>query len=113
MGAVVSYATRVKVDQLGVSAADVERHSVVSQPVAEQMATGVSRLLNTDCAIATTGVAGPGGGTPDNPVGTVWMAVRVGERIVSQRKHYPGTRDRVITRATTDALLLLLAQLRG
>ncbi|MBQ7691069.1 MAG: CinA family nicotinamide mononucleotide deamidase-related protein [Muribaculaceae bacterium] len=113
VGAVVSYATRVKVDQLGVSAADVERHSVVSQPVAEQMATGVSRLLNTDCAIATTGVAGPGGGTPDNPVGTVWMAVRVGERIVSQRKHYPGTRDRVITRATTDALLLLLAQLRG
>ena len=112
VGAVVSYATRVKLDQLGVNPSDVERHTVVSQPVAEQMAAGVSRLLGTDCAIATTGIAGPGGGTPDNPVGTVWMAVRVGERIVSQRKHYPGTRDRVITRATTDALLLLLNQLR-
>ncbi len=112
VGAVVSYATRVKLDQLGVNPSDVERHTVVSQPVAEQMAAGVSRLLGTDCAIATTGIAGPGGGTPDNPVGTVWMAVRVGERIVSQRKHYPGTRDRVIIRATTDALLLLLNQLR-
>ena len=112
VGSVVSYATRVKLDQLGVNPDDVERHTVVSQPVAEQMAAGVSRLLHTHCAIATTGIAGPSGGTPENPVGTVWMAVRVGDSIVSQRKHYPGTRDRVITRATTDALLLLLTQLR-
>ena len=113
VGSVVSYATRVKIDQLGVNADDIERHTVVSQTVAEQMATGVCRLLQADCAMATTGIAGPSGGTPDNPVGTVWMAARVGERIVSQRKHYPGSRDRVIARATTDALLLLLSLLQN
>ena len=113
VGSVVSYATRVKIDQLGVNADDIERHTVVSQTVAEQMATGVCRLLQADCAMATTGIAGPSGGTPDNPVGTVWMAARVGERIVSQRKHYPGSRARVIARATTDALLLLLSLLQN
>ncbi len=108
VGSVVSYATRVKTEQLGVAEADVERHTVVSQPVAEQMAQGVASLLKAHCAVATTGIAGPGGGTDLNPVGTVWMAARVGERTASQRKHYPGSRDRVIARASTDALLLLL-----
>ena len=112
MGGVVSYHRRVKEEQLGVSASDIDRYGVVSQAVAEQMATGVCRLLGTDCAVATTGVAGPGGGTPDTPIGTVWMAARCGKRMVSQCKHIPGHRQRVIARATNDALLLLLSLLR-
>lgn len=112
VGSVVSYATAVKVSQLHVPQQVVDEHTVVSQPVAELMAQGVSKLLGTSCSIATTGVAGPGGGTPKSPVGTVWMAVQVGDRVVSRRKHYPGSRDRVITRATNDAFLLLLETLR-
>ena len=109
VGGVVSYHPDVKVRQLGVSAADIDRYGVVSQTVAEQMTTGVCRLLGTDCAVATTGVAGPGGGTPETPVGTVWMAARCGNRMVAQCKRIPGHRQRVIARATNDALLLLLS----
>lgn len=112
VGGVVSYHRDVKEKQLGVSASDIDTYGVVSQTVAEQMATGVCRLLGTDCAVATTGVAGPGGGTPDTPVGTVWMAARCGDRMVSQCKHIPGHRQRVIARATNDALLLLLSILQ-
>ena len=112
VGGVVSYHRDVKEKQLGVSASDIDTFGVVSQTVAEQMATGVCRLLGTDCAVATTGVAGPGGGTPDTPVGTVWMAARCGDRMVSQCKHIPGHRQRVIARATNDALLLLLSILQ-
>ena len=112
VGGVVSYHRDVKEKQLGVSASDIDTFGVVSQTVAEQMATGVCRLLGTDCAVATTGVAGPGGGTPDTPVGTIWMAARCGDRMVSQCKHIPGHRQRVIARATNDALLLLLSILQ-
>lgn len=110
-GSVVSYATRIKTTLLNVNASDVEQYSVVSEPVVKGMAEGVARLLGTDCAVATTGVAGPGGGTDENPVGTVWMAAKVGDRTICERKHYPGERDRVITRVTSDALLLLLSLL--
>ena len=112
-GSVVSYATAIKTDVLGVNQDDVDRYTVVSEPVARQMAAGVARVLGTDCSIATTGIAGPGGGDDENPVGTVWMAVNVCGNIVTVKKHYPGTRDRVITRATTDSLLLLLNHLQG
>lgn len=111
LGAVVSYHRQVKQRQLGVSASDIDCYGVVSQTVAEQMATGVAHLLGSDCAVSTTGVAGPGGGTPETPVGTVWMAARCGERMLTQCRHIPGHRDRVISRATNDALLLLLSLL--
>lgn len=112
VGSVVSYATRVKTDLLEVNKADVDRYTVVSEVVAREMVEGVSRLLNTDCAVATTGIAGPGGGTDENPVGTVWMAAKVRNRVRCEKKHYPGERSRVITRATNDALLLLLSMLK-
>ena len=111
IGSVVSYHSDVKVHMLGVSQEVIERETVVSRPVAEQMACGVADRLHTDCAIATTGIAGPGGGTPENPVGTVWIAARVGGKVQSKRVHIPGHRDRVIARATNDALLLLLQML--
>lgn len=107
-GAVVAYHNEVKTRQLGVAPADLATHGAVSQQVVEQMADGVCRLLGTDCAVATSGVAGPSGGTPDKPVGTVWMAAKCGTRVVSQCRHIPGHRERVIERATNDALLLLL-----
>ena len=110
-GAVVSYANEVKIDLLGVNEQDIIDHGVVSEPVVRQMAVGACRAIGTDCAIATSGIAGPGGGTPTKPVGTVWMAAKCGDRVVAHVKQLPGDRDRVITRATLEAQLLLLSLL--
>ena len=110
-GAVVSYANEVKTSLLSVNEQDIINHGVVSEPVVRQMAEGACRAIGTDCAIATSGIAGPGGGTPTKPVGTVWMAAKCGDRIVTQVKQLPGDRNRVITRATTEAQLLLLTLL--
>ncbi|WP_407402999.1 CinA family nicotinamide mononucleotide deamidase-related protein [Sodaliphilus sp.] len=107
-GSVTCYDTKVKINQLGVPQDVVDEYTVVSQPVVEQMVQGVCDLLGCDCSIATSGVAGPGGGTEETPVGTVWMAAKAGNRVVSQVKRFPGDRDRVINRATTEAMLLLL-----
>ena len=108
-GAVVSYANEVKMSLLGVNEQDIIDHGVVSEPVVLQMVEGACRAIGTDCAIATSGIAGPGGGTPTKPVGTVWMAAKCGDKVVAQVKQLPGDRDRVITRATLEAQLLLLS----
>ncbi len=73
LGGVVSYANEVKIHQLGVSEKDLDEFGAVSKEVALQMAKGVAEKLNTDIGISTTGIAGPGGGTEDKPVGTVWI----------------------------------------
>lgn len=75
MGGVVSYSNEVKNRVLGVRAEDLETYGAVSEPVARQMAEGVRRVCGTTWGVSTTGIAGPTGGTPDKPVGTVWMAV--------------------------------------
>ena len=103
-GTVVSYATSVKEEVLGVNHADVEKYTVVSQQVAEQMATGVRVLLKTDYAVATTGVAGPGGATEENPVGTVWIAVAGQNGVVSKRCNFGKDRGNNIERASITAL---------
>jgi len=112
MGSVVSYSNDVKHHVLGVDQSTLDTFGAVSQPVVEQMACGVSNLTCTDCSIATSGVAGPGGGTPEKPVGTVWMAAKVGDIVISQCHHLPGDRARVIDRATTQVLIMLLKMLR-
>ena len=107
-GSIVSYSNEIKRDLLKVSETVLIEHGAVSGPVVRQMVTGVSELLGTDCAVATSGIAGPGGGTESKPVGTVWMAAKVGDKITSICKHFPGSRDRVIDRATTEAQIMLL-----
>ena len=74
VGGVVSYANEVKTGVLGVDPAVLERHGAVSEPVVRQMARGAARLCGAECAVSVSGIAGPGGGTPEKPVGTVWMA---------------------------------------
>lgn len=111
MGSVVSYSNDVKHRVLGVDQGVLDTCGAVSQPVVEQMASGACHVCGTDCAVATSGVAGPGGGTPDKPVGTVWMAAKVGDIIMSQCHHMPGTRNQIIDRATTQVLIMLLKML--
>jgi PncC family amidohydrolase len=106
VGSVVSYAVEVKERVLGVDVSD----GVVSESTARQMAEGVARLLRTDCAVATTGVAGPGGGSPETPVGTVWMAATRSGKTIAQCGHFMGDREAVILQAA-DAALRLLWQL--
>lgn len=118
MGGVTSYSNEAKVRLLGVSAADIERHGAVSEPVARQMAEGALTRFGTDYAIATTGVAGPGGGTPEKPVGTVWMALawRTGQgRVETQARlmRFGELREQNIERAATHALNMLRLHLLG
>ena len=108
MGSVVSYSNDVKHRVLGVDDTVLEMCGAVSQPVVEQMVNGACAVCHTHCAVATSGVAGPGGGTPDKPVGTVWMAAKVGDIVVSKCHHFNGTRAQIIDRATTHALIMLL-----
>lgn len=112
LGSVISYANTIKADVLGVQESNLMDYGAVSEPVVRQMAEGVCRRLGATCSIATSGIAGPGGGTPDKPVGTVWIAVHTPAGTVSRLVHLPGDRARVIDRATTEALLLLINQLK-
>jgi nicotinamide-nucleotide amidase len=75
MGSSVTYSNESKTRLLNIPASLIEKHGAVSEPVVIAMAESVKKLFNVDCAIATTGVAGPGGGTPEKPVGSVWVGV--------------------------------------
>ena len=110
-GSVVSYANEVKVQVLDVDPSTIEKHGVVSCEVVEQMAKGVRRLLKTDCAIATSGIAGPDGAVPGKPVGTVCIAVAVGDRIVSRKYCFENSRAININRVTHTALLQMISVL--
>ena len=104
-GSVVSYANEVKESLLGVSPRTIGQYGVVSCQVVEEMARGVQRLLHTDCAIATSGIAGPDGATPGKPVGTLALAVACGDKVVSTRITAGTQRERNIERFTHTALL--------
>ncbi len=107
-GGVVAYANQAKIDLLGVDPALIEAHGAVSPEVAEAMALGAIDRFGADTAVAITGVAGPGGGTADKPVGTVWFCVRLAEgATVIRSLQLPGARPDVRERSTTVAMHLL------
>jgi nicotinamide-nucleotide amidase len=107
-GGVVSYSNQAKMDLLGVDPALLEAHGAVSEPVAEAMAAGALKRFGADTAVATTGIAGPGGGTPDKPVGTVCFSVMLGDgTTVTRTRQLPGNRSDVRERSTTVAMHLL------
>lgn len=99
-GAAVTYATPTKTKVIGVPATLIEQFGVVSREVAESMAQGVRRLMEADFGLATTGVAGPSGGTDETPVGTVCMALAAPQGVISQCCHFNGDRESVINQAT-------------
>jgi nicotinamide-nucleotide amidase len=108
-GGVVAYSAEAKAAVLGVSATDIAAHGAVSEAVACQLAQGARRLLRADFAVATTGVAGPTGGTPQAPVGTVWVAVATPDGAATARLLRLGadTRPNIVARAAARALDML------
>lgn len=113
LGGVVSYADAAKTTLLGVPAEEIARHGAVSEETARAMAAGIAQRLGADCAIAVTGIAGPGGGSEEKPVGTVWLAWKAGGVVEARRAGFPGDRDQVRTRASQAAILGLLRRVAG
>lgn len=111
MGSVVAYDNRVKQEVLGVSAENLQQYGAVSEAVVRQMAEGVRNLLHTDYAIATSGIAGPDGGTAEKPVGTVWVAWATPEGTTAECFHLGRLRDQITDRAATKALIRMLGLL--
>ncbi|MDR1679363.1 MAG: competence/damage-inducible protein A [Prevotellaceae bacterium] len=113
-GSVVAYNNEVKEQLLGVSAEDLKQLGAVSQEVVEQMAKGIMCLTNSDIAVATSGIAGPDGGTPEKPVGIVWIAVCTKEKTISRKYQYGnGSRDRNTARASLSAFVMLKEMLEN
>lgn len=111
-GGVVAYADDVKEEVLGVPGDLIRSHGAVSGPVAGAMARGVRSLLGTELAVAVTGIAGPGGGSNEKPVGTVWFGVEGPGGAVTESRHFPGDRAAIRTGAAEHALTLLLGAAR-
>ncbi|MEG1864509.1 MAG: competence/damage-inducible protein A [Alistipes sp.] len=111
LGGVVAYSNAVKSDLLGVNSADIARYGAVSKEVARQMAEGARRVTGADYALATTGIAGPTGGTDAKPVGTVWIAVATPRRTVTLCRPCGTDRGQIIDRATAFAISLLRDEL--
>ncbi len=106
-GSVIAYSNEVKVNVLNVLAGDIEQYGAVSKEVVEQMAVNVRKLLKTDVAIATSGIAGPDGGTEEKPVGTVWIAVSFPNGVLSRDFKFGNVRIQNIERAAQSAILML------
>ena len=112
-GAAVTYANATKTKVLGVPSEMIEKCGVVSQDVVESMATGVRSLMDADYGVATTGIAGPSGGTDENPVGTVWIGVASALGVVSKCFNFGKDRENIINRATIAAYEMLRQELIG
>lgn len=105
----VTYSNEAKAAMLGVDPAEIVRCGAVSEPVARAMAQGAVARSNADVAVAVTGVAGPGGGSAEKPVGLVWFAVATRAGVVSEHHLYPGDRAAVRAATVVQALAMLNA----
>lgn len=112
MGSVVAYDNAVKQQVLGVHPESLEKYGAVSEVVVREMAEGVRALMHTDYAIATSGIAGPDGGSAEKPVGTVWIAWATPQGTTAECFHLGKLREQVTDRACLRALIGLLKQIR-
>lgn len=110
-GSVIAYSNEVKEKILGVKREDIEREGAVSENVVRQMAEGARRILSVDYAVSTSGIAGPGGGSPEKPVGTVWIAVAGPLGTVARKFVFSFTRERNIAKAAVKGLDMLMKEI--
>ncbi len=112
-GGIVAYSNEIKENELHVPKDLIQEHGAVSEEVVTAMARGILKKFDTDLAIAVTGIAGPGGGTPDKPVGTVWIAVGDKNHIITRVFRFGENRERNIYRTTQTALNMLRMLVQG
>lgn len=106
-GGIIAYSNEIKMNVLKVDPEMLEKQGAVSKEVAEQMSDGVRKRLKADFGIATTGIAGPTGGTDEKPVGTVWISVASADKVISEKFNFGNNRERNIRRASLSALNML------
>lgn len=106
-GGIVAYSNEVKMELLHVSSYTLEQHGAVSDETVIEMVKGAMKTLKTDCAVATSGIAGPGGGSPTKPVGTVWVAAGYKNEIRTIKQETDSGRVLNVVKAGNNALLLL------
>ena len=111
LGGFIAYSDTVKKKIVGVKTETLERFGAVSAEVAREMALGVMRKINSDIGVAITGIAGPGGGSDEKPVGTVYIALTTKKRTTEQRYHFKGQRQTIRRSACQKALELLRKEL--
>jgi nicotinamide-nucleotide amidase len=109
VGGVIAYDNRIKQEMLDVPDEELREHGAVSEPVVRAMATGVRARFGTSIGVGITGIAGPGGGTPEKPIGTVWIAIDVEGAVVARRFSMIGDRDEIRRRSAQSALEMLRA----
>jgi len=112
-GGIVSYANAVKSSLLGVKSETLERFGAVSEETAREMEAGVRALMSADIAAAVTGIAGPGGGTPEKPVGLVYIAVGTKESTSVRRCQFTGSRDRIRQLSAVTALAMAIGKINA
>lgn len=110
-GSIIAYSNSVKTELLGVDVDLMIKHGAVSEEVVREMASGTRKKFNSDFAIATTGIAGPDGGTETKPVGTIWIAIASEKGIVTEKRIFGNDRNTNIKRFSLAALNLLRKQI--
>lgn len=111
-GGVVAYSYDAKENILGVKAETLNTYGAVSEQAVREMAEGAKRIFNSECAIATSGIAGPGGGTPDKPVGTIWIAISTPEQAFTRKFVFGKSREINILHSSNTVLNLLRLSLK-
>ena len=112
MGGIVAYSNDVKVSLLHVSSETLEKYGAVSRETVMEMAAGAMNTLKTDCAIATSGIAGPGGGSLEKPVGTIWIAIAYKNEIVTVMQTGDNGRAKNVQNTIQNAMDLLIEILK-
>lgn len=113
MAGFVTYSNKAKEEFLKIPGELLEEKGAVSPETAAKMAEGAREAAKVDVALAVTGIAGPGGGSPEKPVGTVYMALATNERTIVRKRHFPGSRLEIKRQTADEALTLLLDYLEG
>lgn len=106
-GGIVAYTNEIKENLLGVSHETLESKGAVSEETVIEMVKGAMKSMNSDCAVATSGIAGPTGGTPDKPIGTIWIAVSKKNEVLTMKLEGDEGRQKNIANATQKALQML------
>ena len=113
MGGVVAYSNAVKVEVLGVREKTLQAYGAVSEQTACEMAEGIRTRFNTDISLSTTGIAGPTGGTPEKPVGLVWIGISTPGGTHAFKCHFPGNRLDVIRSTVVEVLSRTIEELNA